>query len=204
MNNINHECPESLLSTEQAALIKTYKASRSDKISGWMLKDTAESIARPVAMIFYLSIKIGVFPQSWKLSSVVTIPSSSENAIPTNYVYWPISVLSKLLEEYIHALTMGSHKEWASPTLRNQWGFQAGKKTVAALLGTCHNWLEIPEKKRKEVEAVFFDFKKAFDTVPHKALLDKLQEIQLDGILTRWIRSYLNDRTKLLPTLYRD
>ena len=48
--------------------------------------------------------------------------------------------------------------------------------------------------KGEEVEAVFFDFKKAFDTVPHEALLRKLDEIQLNGILIRWIRSYLTDR----------
>ena len=50
------------------------------------------------------------------------------------------------------------------------------------------------QEKGKEVAAIFFDFKKAFDTVPHKALLDKLQELQLDGILVKWIRSYLADR----------
>ena len=43
--------------------------------------------------------------------------------------------------------------------------------------------------KGEEVEAVFFDFKKAFDTVPHEAILRKLDEIQLDGTLIRWIRS---------------
>ena len=32
----------------------------------------------------------------------------------------------------------------------------------------------------KEVEAIFFDFKKAFDMVPHEALLNKLDEVHLD------------------------
>ena len=85
------------------------------------------------------------------------------------------------------------HLESEHTLSTNQWGFQAGKSTVAALLGTCHNWLETMEKG-KEVEAIFFDFKKAFDTVPHEALLDKLQELQLDGIPVKWIRSYLTDR----------
>ena len=46
----------------------------------------------------------------------------------------------------------------------------------------------------KEVEAIFFDFKKAFDTVPHDILFNKLEEVHLDPILIRWIRSYLTDR----------
>ena len=198
MDNSSHECPESLLCTEQEVLmmlkaIDTSKASGPDKISGRMLKETAESIATPIAMIFNMSIQTGVFPHSWKLSSIVPIPKSSENASPTNYR--PISllsVLSKLLEKYIHGLIM-DHLQSEHPLSGNQWGFQAGKSTISALLGTCHSWLEILEKG-EEVEAVFFDFKKAFDTVPHEALLRKLNEIQLDGILIRWIRSYLTDR----------
>ena len=46
-------------------------------------------------------------------------------------------------------------------------------------------------EKGEEVEAVFFDFKKAFDIVPREALLRKLDEIQLDGIFIRWIRAIL-------------
>ena len=84
------------------------------------------------------------------------------------------------------------HLQSEHPLSGNQWGFQAGKSTISALLGTCHSWLEILEKG-EEVEAVFFDFKKAFDTAPHEVLLRKLDEIQLDGILIRWIRSYLTD-----------
>ena len=44
------------------------------------------------------------------------------------------------------------------------------------------------------MSCVFFNFKKAFDTIPHEALLRKLDGIQLDGIFIRWIRSYLTDR----------
>ena len=41
---------------------------------------------------------------------------------------------------------------------------------------------------------VFFDASKAFDTVPHLALLHKLSELGLDPYLLRWIRSYLSGR----------
>ena len=111
--------------------------------------------------------------------------------------YHPISllsVLSKLLEKYIHGLIM-DHLQSEHPLSGNQWvSRQANQQYISALLGTCHSWLEILEKG-EEVEAVFFDFKRAFDTVPHEALFRKLDEIQLDGILIRWIRSgYLTDR----------
>ena len=42
--------------------------------------------------------------------------------------------------------------------------------------------------------AVCFDFKKAFDSVPHRALVDKLKHINLNPVLLRWILSYLSGR----------
>ena len=40
----------------------------------------------------------------------------------------------------------------------------------------------------------FFDFTKAFDSVPHKALIEKLQAMGLDGFLIQWITDYLTNR----------
>ena len=45
-----------------------------------------------------------------------------------------------------------------------------------------------------EAGAVFFDFTKAFDSVPHKALIEKLQAMGLDGFLIQWITDYLTNR----------
>ena len=42
--------------------------------------------------------------------------------------------------------------------------------------------------------AVFFDLRKAFDSVPHKSLIDKLRSIDSDQFILRWICSYLMDR----------
>ena len=45
-----------------------------------------------------------------------------------------------------------------------------------------------------EICAVFFDLWKAFDSVPHKSLIDKLRALDLDPYILRWICSYLMDR----------
>ena len=42
--------------------------------------------------------------------------------------------------------------------------------------------------------AVFFDLRKAFDTVPHRPLLDKLHSFGIDPNLISWICSYLTER----------
>ena len=45
-----------------------------------------------------------------------------------------------------------------------------------------------------EIGAVFFDFKKAFDSIPHSPLLSKLEAIGLDPHIITWIHNYLAER----------
>ena len=75
-----------------------------------------------------------------------------------------------------------------------QWGFQSGKSTELALLNTINDWLVCMEK-RHDVGTVFFDFTKAFDSVPHLALLAKLRHIGLRQDLISWIHNYLSERS---------
>ncbi len=42
--------------------------------------------------------------------------------------------------------------------------------------------------------AVFFDLRKAFDTVPHFPLMRKLQDLQINKYIWKWIYNYLTDR----------
>ena len=74
-----------------------------------------------------------------------------------------------------------------------QWGFQSGKSTVSALLYVIHEWFKELEAGN-EVCAIFFDIRKAFDSVPHQLLLDKLHALNLDPVIVFWIRSYLTER----------
>ena len=102
--------------------------------------------------------------------------------------------MSKLLEKHFHWL-ISDHISQFSPLSKTQWGFQPGKSTVQALLVTIDNWLQYLERGC-DVGAVFFDFKKAFDSVPHIPLITKLQQLNLDPNIVSWVRNYLSDRSQ--------
>ena len=194
----NPECSPDMLCTQEAVYkllnsLNINKASGPDGISARMLKATADAIAPSVTNLFNLSIKCCRPPSSWKISSVVPIPKVQRPSATSDFR--PISllsILSKVLERHFHFL-ITEHLQTHYPLSNCQWGFQQGKSTVTALLHVTHDWLQYLEKGH-EISAVFFDFRKAFDTVPHLPLLSKLQKIGLDPLIITWIQNYLAER----------
>ena len=51
-----------------------------------------------------------------------------------------------------------------APLALQQWGFRPKRSTVSALIDVTHRWLQSLDKG-KEIYAVFFDLRKAFDLV---------------------------------------
>ena len=49
---------------------------------------------------------------------------------------------------------------------------------------------------KNEIDVIYIDFRKAFDSVPHNELLVKLWNMGITGTLWRWFGSYLRDRTQ--------
>ena len=47
---------------------------------------------------------------------------------------------------------------------------------------------------KKQTDLVILDFNKAFDTVPHKKLLHKLNNYGVDGKINKWIENFLTQR----------
>ena len=191
--------PEGILCTGQEVFnllntLDTNKTSGPNGISGKMLKSTAISITPILTELFNLSITSGKIPSKWKLSSDVPIPKSSGKADnPSNYrPISHLSVVSKIMERHIYRIVFEhlAEQELLSTT---QWGFSPGKCTVTALVSTFHNILQLMENG-SDVSLVFFDLRKAFDSVPHLPLLHKLKDIGLNQHTLQWIASYLFNR----------
>ena len=72
-----------------------------------------------------------------------------------------------------------------------QWGFLPGRCTASALLSVTHDWLQQLELGNNTC-VIFFDLWKAFDSVSHSLLLQRLKEIGINQYLVQWIYSYLS------------
>ena len=43
---------------------------------------------------------------------------------------------------------------------------------------------------------IYLDFAKAFDTVPHRRPLGKMEAYGISGNVLNWVKDYLNERTQ--------
>ena len=50
--------------------------------------------------------------------------------------------------------------------------------------------------EKKSICAIFFDFQKAFDSVPHSPLMAKLHSLGLNEYILRWLNNYLSNRVQ--------
>lgn len=79
----------------------------------------------------------------------------------------------------------------------NQGGFRKNKSTIDTA-STLVNFLATAKNNKQYSIATFLDFSKAFDSVNHKLLLNKLKKIGIKGNLLRWITCYLTNRTQIV------
>ena len=74
-----------------------------------------------------------------------------------------------------------------------QHGFVHGRSCTTQLLKVIDKWTEILDQGGS-VDAVYLDFAKAFDTVPHQRLLTKLEGYGVGGRMLQWIQQFLMGR----------
>ena len=166
-----------------------------DDVTPYMLKFTASSISLPITMLFNMSISLGCVPLQWKEARITPVPKISKPLSPSHFR--PISllsILSKLLEKHIHSL-MCDHLNRFNLLSDQQWGFRPGRSTVTALLSTISDWHSELDNGH-DICAVFFDYRKAFDSVPHWPLIEKLEALNFDPVIIVWITNYLFGRSQ--------
>jgi len=132
---------------------------------------------------------------SWHIYSMYPspIPKSGDHSDPRNYRSISLlSLLSKLLEKHIQHL-LATHLEENHPISAQQWGFTHGKSTTGALLDVTDHWHKELEQSH-DIWSVFFDYSKAFNSVPHIPLLHKLQQCGVHPQILRWLANYLTMR----------
>ena len=158
-----------------------------------LLKELGSELAPCLADIFQTSIISGDLPSDWKKARIAPVFEKGKTCQAENYR--PISltcVCSKLLEHII-CHHIHSHFDRYGILSKFQHGFRSRHSCETQLITTMQDLLCHYDNKR-QVDIAVLDFSKAFDTVPHRRLMSKLNHYGIDGTTGNWIASFLQDR----------
>lgn len=173
--------------------LKVSKSMGPDKFHPKFLVETVETIKKPLNLLFNKSLQEGKIPDPWRLANITPIHKKGSKSKSENYR--PISltsVCSKLMEKIIRDQLM-IYMESNNLFSEHQHGFRSGRSCTTQLLEVCDKWSEELDNKNS-VDVIYFDFQKAFDSVPHQRLLIKLTGYGIGGHILAWIKDFLKNR----------
>ena len=79
--------------------------------------------------------------------------------------------------------------------INEQFGFRAGHSCEAQLISVVED-IKLAMDHTSQVDIILIDFRKAFDTVPHCRLLNKLSHYGIQGKVHDWIKVWLTRRVQ--------
>ena len=168
------------------------KAAGPDGIQSRLIKLCAKGLAKPLTILFNKFFETGKIPKNWKLANVVPVFKKGDKSSVANYR--PISLTClpmKIFEYCIKDLLMLKCEHLIKD---NQHGFRSEKSCLTQLLPFVDKLSEALNNQSR-VDVVYFDFAKAFDSVNHDLILQKLKHnFGVDGLLLQFLRDYLQDR----------
>ena len=168
-----------------------------DDIMARLLKDAGEDVVRVLTHIFNVSINTKVFPRAWKTGQVTPIFKEGDSTKAENYrPITLLSICSKVLERIIHN-QLYAFMRCGGRLASEQSGFRKTHSTTTCLL-TFLDYIYTSMDEGYTCGVAFLDLKKAFDTVDHRILLDKLKHMGLKESAISWFGTYLMGRRQIV------
>ncbi|BHF60820.1 hypothetical protein SprV_0100378700 [Sparganum proliferum] len=175
--------------------LKEAKSSGPDNIPAKFLKELANELSKPLANIFRSSFELGRLPSEWKTANIFPIYKGGARSSANNYR--PVSltcICCKLMEAIVKKATM-KFLEQNHLLSDLQHGFRQNRSCLSSLLLSTEQWTRALGEDGG-VDVIYTDFKKAFDSVPHRRPIYKLSEIGIRGSLLTWITDFLTGRSQ--------
>lgn len=173
------------------------KSAGPDNMHPRVLKELSNVLAKPLSLIFTSSFESGKLPTAWKKANVCALHKKGPKSSCNNYR--PVSLTSvvcKTMESIIREDLLDymiSNKLFSE----KQFGFIPNRSTILQLLEVLDKWSESLDKG-EIIEIAYMDFRKAFDTVPHKRLLNKIASYGIEGCLKNWLQDFFTDRKQIV------
>ena len=173
--------------------IDVNKSSAIENIRAVVIIDAFKTQLDRILKLHNGSLTRSIFPIKWKEGTViplpkVPIPKTASDMRPISLLPLPGKILEHIISKRLKFFMAEN-----SILTDKQHGFRKNRSTLSAItefLHTIYNNLNMGY----DSYIIYLDLKKAFDTVCHKNLINKLQNIGLDIKTIKWFMSYLTNR----------
>ena len=185
---------ESFVHTELLKL-NTSKSTGLDEIPSKFIKEGADIVQFPITHIINLSILTNTVPRDMKTARVRPIFKKNSPLEASNYR--PVSILSvvsKILERSVY-VQLSDFLERNQLLFEHQSGFRSGFSTDTCLIHLL-DYIRGNTSNGLFTGLIMLDLQKAFDTVNHEILCNKLSAMGV--ISTEWVSSYLTNREQVI------
>ena len=165
-----------------------------DGISNNLIKTAKYVFAKPLTLIINQMLYSGIFPEQQKVSKIISLHKANDKLLLTNYR--PIALLpsiSKIFEYILLEQNYFIENKLLSP---QQYGFRAKHSMKLAALNLVDH-LTYKLDNSIILINIHIDLSKAFDTLIHRILLDKLSCYGINGVAKNLLQSYLSHCIKL-------
>ena len=173
--------------------LRVDKSPGPDNVHPFILKNLSCLLAKPLQIIYQQSLKTRSLPVIWKEGIVTPLYKKDSKILPENYR--PVSLTSIVCKTQESIIVDHIMDHILLNNLRdiNQHGFTPKRSTVTNLSQALNIWIDALAHGFP-VDIIYFDFAKAFDRVPHKRLVAKVQSFGITGDVLGWIEDFLKDR----------
>jgi hypothetical protein len=171
------------------------KACGPDEIPNLVLLRLADVLADPFCKLYTRSYEEGVLPDEWLQANVVPLHKKGPTDDVSNFR--PISLTSKPCKtmEQILVEHMTGHVVRYDLIHPSQFGFTKGKSCMSQLLRYV-DYVSNALNGGDLVDTIYFDFKKAFDSVAHDRLSKKIDQFGFHPKTVAWLKAFLSNRSQ--------
>ena len=146
-----------------------------------------------MTILYNNTLKSHEIPDEWRSALITALFKKGAKSDPGNYR--PVSltcIICKILEAIIYDHIV-QHMLKNNLFSKSQYGFISKRSAALQLLNVLQIWCNILDENGV-IHDINMDFQKAFDTVPHRRLLGKLESYGITGDVLLWIQEFLKNR----------